>query len=113
MGTITIADLELQTRIGLTEAERAKEQRVTVSLSFPVDAASVAQADDVTQGIDYAAVREAVRELAKAERKTIERLAEDVAATVLKRFHPRSVEVTVTKFPFPDAKAVHLRITRP
>ena len=51
-----------------------------------------------------------IRALAKTERKTVEKLAEDIAAAVL-RSRPLS-SVTVRKFPLPDAKGVSLTITR-
>lgn len=111
--TLTIRDIELHTRIGVPDAERASPQRVLLTVSFPVDAHAVAAADDVTMGIDYSVVREAIIGLAKTERKTMERLAEDCAATLLRSFSLPSVTITVQKFPFPDSAAVELTITRP
>ena len=110
--TITITDLELWTKIGVTEDERTKEQRVLVTVRLPVDAAAVAQDDDVSKGTSYFDVTKAVRALAAMERKTIERLAEDIASAILRNFHPASVTVTVKKFPIAGARNVAIRIHR-
>ena len=110
--TITITDLELWTRIGVTEEERTRDQRLLVTVTFPTDAAAVAARDDLSQGIDYADVVLAIRALAATERKTIERLAEDIASAILRNFHPASVTVIVKKFPIAGARNVAIQIHR-
>ncbi|MDO8648534.1 MAG: dihydroneopterin aldolase [Candidatus Peregrinibacteria bacterium] len=111
--TLTIVDLSLWTRIGVTEEERAKEQQILIVIEFPQDAAAIAKNDDVRKGIDYAQVIAAVQEVGKEERSTIEALAEDIAAVILLKFRPDSVRVTVTKVTVPGVRCVNLTITRP
>lgn len=111
MNTITITDLPLQTRIGVTEQERKTEQTVLVTVTFEADVSSVAATDDVTKGIDYAAVAESIRTLAATERKTVERLVEDIALA-LREFCLGKIRVTVKKFPFPNTASVSVTIER-
>jgi FolB domain-containing protein len=111
--TIRIVDLELWTRLGVPESERAAPQRVRLTVEFPVDAPAVARIDDLSGSIDYEAVVRSIRALAGTERRTLERFAEDVAARVLREHGARSVRVTVRKFPLPGVREVSLTIERP
>jgi dihydroneopterin aldolase/D-erythro-7,8-dihydroneopterin triphosphate epimerase len=110
--TLEIIDLELRTRIGVPDSERETEQTVRVSVSMDTDTRAVAKDDDVTKETDYDALVRGIRSLATIERKTIERLAEDVAGFVLKQSNAPAVAVSVAKRPFPDAKEVRLTIRR-
>ncbi|MBM3227530.1 dihydroneopterin aldolase [Candidatus Peribacteria bacterium] len=113
MNTLTIHDLELWTHIGVPEEERKTEQRILVTIELLSDLSPVGKTDDVTQGIDYEQLVHDVRVLAKIERKTIERLAEDIAAMILKSYKPESVKVSVLKQPLPGVRGVKATITRP
>lgn len=107
---LSLRGIEIRTRIGISQQERASAQRVLVSVEFPVDAAAAANQDIMT--VDYAVVREDVLSLAPGERRTIETLAEETAALLLRRHNLPWVTVEVRKFPFPDAQEASLRITR-
>lgn len=111
--SLSIVDLELRTRIGVTSEERTKPQRVSVTIRMDVDARTAAASDDVSKTIDYGAVVRDVEALAAKERKTMERLAEDIAAMILERHRPTSVTVTVMKFVLPNAKGACVSIARP
>ncbi len=108
---IRISVLELWTHIGVPEEERSVPQRILISVELALSTKSAAKRDSVS--IDYATVAEDLRNLAREERRTIERLAEDAAAVILKKYRPKSVSVTVHKFALPGAKEVTLTITRP
>jgi len=108
---IRITDLELWTRIGVPEDERMQEQRLLVSVCLQTDLRAAAKAD--APDIDYADLAAKIKVLAKTERKTVERLAEDIAALCLQGKNAESVEVTVTKFPPLGAKEVAVTIVRP
>ena len=110
---MTIHDLELWTHIGVPEEERKKEQRLLVTLEMQLDTDAAAKSDDIEKSIDYEKVVAEIRVLAKAERKTLERFAEDIAESVLKKFHPEQVTVTVKKFALPGTASVSLTIVRP
>ncbi len=110
---ITLHELALHTHIGVTEEERKVGQQVSVTVVFPVDASIPGRSDALKDTVDYAAVADVVRGLAAGERATVERLAEDIAAAVLKAFALPTVTITVKKYPFRDAKGASLTITRP
>ncbi len=114
MDSLFIDGLELWTRIGIADEEREKEQRLTVNIELFLDLSPAGTNDDLTRSIDYLAVTQQVRELAKTERKTIEALAEDIAAMILKQFTPAGgVKVSVWKFPIPGVRSVAATIFRP
>lgn len=110
---LRITDLELQTRIGVPAEERLREQRVLVTIGLALNTREVGETDDVRKSIDYQKLAHDVRELAGMERRTIERLARDIAEMTLNTYAPQSVTVTVKKFPAVGAQEVAVTITRP
>lgn len=110
---IRIQGLEVQTKIGVPDEERATEQRVLISVDMHTDTEAAGKADDVSQSIDYAAVAETIAAAALEERNTLERFAEDIATLILKKFAPTSVGVSVQKFVVPHTQAVSVSIVRP
>ncbi len=56
MDRIAIEDLEVFARVGVPDAERARPQRLLLTLFLSLDVAAAALADDLTRTIDYAAV---------------------------------------------------------
>lgn len=113
MDTLTITDLELWTRIGVPDEERKAEQRILVTIELSLDLSAVSASDDVTQGINYKTLTNDVRALGKKERKTIERLGEDIAHMILQKYAPHAVKVSVFKQPLPGVKGVTATIARP
>lgn len=113
MDSLFVKDLELWTHIGVPKEERDSEQLLRVSVELFTDLSSVGRKDDLKKGIDYEAVVKDIRKLATTERKTIERLAEDIAAMILKKYKPFAVEVSVEKRPIPGMKSVSVTLGRP
>lgn len=113
MDVITIKDLALSTHIGVPDTERAEEQELLISVDLYTDTQAAAESDDIAQTIDYERVANDIKELGAMERKTIERLAEDIANMILKKYAPTSVEVSIKKFILPDVKHVGITIARP
>ncbi|MDD4319262.1 MAG: dihydroneopterin aldolase [Candidatus Peribacteraceae bacterium] len=109
---LDITDLELSVRLGAPAGGRVKEQRVLVSVRLFLDTKPAAAADNPAHGVDCGMLAEEIRTLAKEERHTFERLAEDVAVLALHAPAVTSVTVTVKTFPFKDAKEVSVTITR-
>jgi dihydroneopterin aldolase len=112
MDTLSITNLALWTHIGVTDEERSKEQRVLVTITMEGDTRAAAKADDEKKSIDYEKVVDVVHALASTERKTIERLAEDVADTIEKKWKPKSVTVNVQKMIVPGTDSVSVNISR-
>jgi dihydroneopterin aldolase len=114
MDSTLLHGIELWTRLGVPEEERTKPQRVLVNIELHASLQAIARTDDVSEGIDYQKVVEVVLKLAKTERKTIERLAEDIAEALLKKFTPTGgITVTVTKKPDLPLEHVSITIQRP
>jgi FolB domain-containing protein len=110
---LSITDLELWTHIGVPDEERALEQRLLISIALTLDTKAAAKADDVHKSTNYNDVTMDMHVLAKKERKTIERFAEDAAVMILKKYKPASVTITVKKFAVPGTKEVSITIIRP
>jgi len=110
---LMLSDIELRTHIGVPEEERAKEQRLLVSIEMHIDTKEAGKSDDFSKTIDYEKVRCDVLELAKKERKLIEAFAEDIALMILNAHDVDSVTVTVKKFILTDTKEVSITIHRP
>lgn len=110
---IRIASLELQACIGVPDAERAKPQRLTVSLTMVPANEFGAMDDDVAHTVDYAAVASAIRAVASARpRRLIETLAEDIAQAVLDQFACRHVALELRKYILPETEYVAVRLRR-
>lgn len=114
MDFITLSDIAVRTRIGVTENERRQKQDLLVSVELFGDLSRVAATDDVCIGIDYARVVEEVVALGETERRTIERFAEDAAQMILTMFKPAGgVKVTVTKTPPLALRSASVTVIRP
>jgi 7,8-dihydroneopterin aldolase/epimerase/oxygenase len=109
---LTLRDIELSTRIGVTEQERGSEQRLLITVEYAVETERAARSDDMRKTIDYSAVFADVQSLAGTERRTIERLAEDIAVLLLRKYPIPQVTVEVKKFPLAGLREVSLQITR-
>jgi 7,8-dihydroneopterin aldolase/epimerase/oxygenase len=113
MDQILLCDLEVHLRIGVTEAERARPQRLLVSLEMEHDVSRAAAADNLAETIDYYAVAQRLLHFGdNREWELIETLASDIAQMVLKDFGPHRVTVEVKKFVIPQARHVAVKLTR-
>ncbi|MEO6788968.1 MAG: dihydroneopterin aldolase [Chthoniobacteraceae bacterium] len=110
---ILISRLELSTRVGATEAERSKPQRVLASIVLEPTRGFGEVRDRLSLTVDYDAVAQAVKmHAADGERTLIETLAEEIAALLLRRFAINAVEIELRKFFLPDAEFTGVRIRR-
>jgi dihydroneopterin aldolase len=113
MDQIVIKDLEVFYRVGVTAAERAKPQRLLLTVEMEHSFAAAAQGDDLEETINYYAV--AQRLLRFGERRSwnlIETVAVEIARVVLREFSPKRVSVEVKKFVLPEAGYVSVRVSR-
>lgn len=112
MSKISIVDLEVHFHIGVTDEERARPQRLLLSVDMNHDFSTAAATDRITKTIDYFQVAQRILRLGDGRSwKLIEKLATDVANLVLNEFFPTSVTVTVKKFPIPQASYVAVSLT--
>ncbi len=110
---ISIVDLEVFYRIGVPEAERAKPQRLLLTVEMDFDFSATAGSDDIRGTIDYFAVSQRLLKFGEGRSwKLIEKLAADIADVVLTEFKPQSVTVEVKKYPVPEARHVSVAIVK-
>lgn len=113
MSNIKITDLEVHYRVGVPDAERAKPQRLLLSLDMEFSFSSAAASDDIAATIDYYTVAQRLLKFGEGRSwKLIEKLAVDIADVVLREFRPQSLTMEVTKFPIPQARSVSVRFTK-
>lgn len=112
MSRISIVDLELHVHIGVPDEERAKPQRILMTVDMEHDFSSAIATDRVTKTIDYFQVSQRLMEFGKGRSwKLIEKLAHDAGDMVLSEFQPASVTITVKKFVIPQAAYVSVSHT--
>ena len=113
MSKITIVDLEVFLNVGVTDEERAKPQRLLLTVDMEFDFSSAAISDRVTKTIDYFAVAQNLLKFGEGRGwKLIEKLATDIADEILSEFHPQRVTIEVKKFPIPQARYVSVSLTK-
>jgi 7,8-dihydroneopterin aldolase/epimerase/oxygenase len=110
---ISIVDLEVFYCVGVPEAERAKPQRLLLTVEMEHDFSKAAKSDGIADTIDYFAVSRRLLKFGEGRRwKLIEKLAADIADLVLAEFKPQSVTVEVNKFPIPQARHASVTVTK-
>ncbi len=110
---IHIEQLEIQANVGVPDEERARPQRLLVSITIAPERDFASLADTLEATINYAAVCAAVKEHVRGRSfKLIETLAHELASLVKDRFAARHVEIEVRKFILPDTAYVAVRTTR-
>jgi dihydroneopterin aldolase len=113
MSKITIVDLEVFFHVGVSDEERAKSQRLLLTVDMDFDFSAAALSDRVVKTIDYFQVTQRMLSFGKGRSwKLIEKLATDVADMVLSEFHPEGVFVEVKKFSIPQARYVSVSLAK-
>jgi dihydroneopterin aldolase len=113
METIKITDLEVFYQVGVTDEERAKPQRLLLTIELEHDFTSAIARDNVADTINYFAVAQRLLRFGEdCHWQLIETLAADIAAMILDEFSPRSVRVEVKKFVIPQAAHVSVSLKR-
>ncbi len=97
-GWLEIEGLRCAGRHGAYPGERRRARRFLVDVALRTDLADAVRTDDLAQTTDLAAIAAVTREVVGGTPRTLlERLAADVARTLLDRFGAREVRVRVTK----------------
>jgi dihydroneopterin aldolase len=113
MATITIVDLEVFYHVGVPEEERARPQRLLLTVTITADFAAAARSDSIADTVDYFAVSQRLLQYGEGRSwKLIEKLAADLAEMVLTEFKPEAVTIEVKKFPIPQARVITVRLSR-
>ena len=98
MDKIFIKDLLARGIIGINESERANPQDILINITMFTNTHAAGLSDDIHDCINYRTVSKKALAIAeKAERLTVEALAEDIATMVLEFEHVEKVLVCVEK----------------
>jgi FolB domain-containing protein len=110
---IHIEQLDVFTRVGVPEEERANPQKLTVSISLWPYQQTTDLADHIERTVDYSAVAEETKNFVRDHSVSlIETLAERLASHLLKSFPIQKVTIHLRKFALQDAKYVSVTVTR-
>jgi len=110
---ISIEQLEVFARVGVTENERGFPQRLTLTISVWPDKSFDNLEDDIAQTANYSAICAAARDFTRDHStKLVETLAAQLASHLLQIFPIRKVRLELRKFVLPDAKHVSVILTR-
>jgi dihydroneopterin aldolase len=110
---IEIKDLEIFARVGVPDEERTNAQRLTVSVILQPHHSFADLGDDLSRTIDYAAVCDALQQLANSrDVRLVETLADAMAVHLLAHFPIARVELELRKFILPQTKYVAVRLAR-
>jgi dihydroneopterin aldolase len=110
---IHIEQLDVYTRVGVPEEERAKPQRMTVNISLWPYQQTSDLADHIERTVNYSAVAEETKNFFRDQSANlIETLAERLATHLLKSFPIQKVMIELRKFILQDAKYVSVTVTR-
>lgn len=110
---IEIKGLSVPAVIGVPDEERTQTQRLCFDLRFAACVQPETLDDNLDATVDYAAVSQRVAELVQIRaRRLIETLADEIAATLLKEFSLRWIEVKLRKFILPNTEHVAVTVRR-
>ena len=113
MSRITIVDFEVFYCVGVTDEERAKPQRLLVTVDMNFDFSSAAVSDRIEKTIDYHAVAQDLLNFGEGRSwKLVEKLVANIGDHVLAEYKPQAVMVEVKKFALPQARYVAVSLAK-
>lgn len=113
MAKISIVDLEVFYCVGVTEEERAKPQRLLLTVEMSQDISSAAASDRIERTINYQEVTDDLLKYGQGRSwKLLEKLVVNVAERILTDYKPQAVTVEAKKFCIPQARFVSVSTTR-
>ena len=113
MSKITIVDLEVYYCVGVTAEERAKPQRLLVTVDMSLDFSSASVSDRLEQTVNYQAVADELLKFGSGRSwKLLEKLVTTLAEKIMTQYAPEEVTVEVKKFSIPQARFVSVSTSR-
>ncbi|HEY7001304.1 MAG TPA: dihydroneopterin aldolase [Candidatus Udaeobacter sp.] len=110
---VHIEELEVSTRIGVPEEERAAPQRLTVNISFWPYQQMRDLGDNIQNTVNYENVADETKNFLRDQSTSlIETLADRLATHLLKTFPIQKVTVELRKFALKDTRHVSVTVTR-
>ena len=113
MARIAIIDLEVHYCVGVTDQERARAQKLLLTIEMSVDFTAAALTDRVEKTINYQRVVDDLLQFGEGRSwRLLEKLVSNIADRILVEYEPDSVVVEAKKFVIPQARYVAVSITR-
>lgn len=113
MSKITIADLEVFYCVGVTDQERAKPQRLLLTVDLSLDFSSASITDRIERTINYQTLAERLVGFGENRSwKLLEKLVANIADMIMSEFKPQAVQVEAKKFVLPNARHVSVTLAR-
>ena len=113
MDKIVIRDLEVDAQIGVTETERARPQRLLITVELERDLAEAGRTDMESSTAPYDVVADKIRKtVTERPRKLVEAVADEIAEMILSQKLALAVSVEVKKFSVPRSQYVAVQIRR-
>jgi FolB domain-containing protein len=113
MDTIIIRELEVSYHVGVPDEERARPQRLLLTVEMERDVIRAADSDDLSHTINYYAVSQRLLKLGEGRSwKLIETLAQEIAWIIVREFDAHAATVEVQKFIIPEARHVAVKVRR-
>lgn len=113
MANIKIVDLEVFYCVGVTDQERAKPQRLLLTVNMAFDISVAATTDRIAKTIDYFDVSQRLLKFGDGRSwKLIEKLAVNIADFIMAEYNPEAVTIEVKKFAVPQAAYVSVIWTK-
>ena len=113
MSRISIVDLEVHYHVGATDEERAKPQRLLITVEMDYDFSPASLSDRLEKTINYFEVAQDLLKYGENRNwKLLEKLTANVADFIMSRFKPEGVTVEIKKFPIPQARYVSVALAR-
>jgi 7,8-dihydroneopterin aldolase/epimerase/oxygenase len=113
MSRITIVDLEVFYSVGVSDEERAKPQRLLLTVDMSLDFSSASISDRIEKTINYQELTDELLKFGEGRSwKLLEKLVANIADFILARYKPQSVLVEAKKFIIPQARYVAVTTTK-
>ena len=113
MSRISIVDLEVFYHIGVTDEERAKPQRLLITVEMDFDFSTAALSDRLEKTINYFEVAQELLKYGEGRNwKLLEKLTANVANFVMVKCKPETVTLEIKKFPIPQARYISVALAR-
>lgn len=98
MDSIIVRDLRVQSRVGVTDEERAQPQNVIIGIEVASDLRTPGMTDDLNDTVDYGRITAEIESLVSSTSSALlENLAEKIAAHIAGMRGVNGVSVEVAK----------------
>lgn len=99
--------------MGVTDEERARPQRLLLTVELKVDFTSAAISDRIEKSINYQTLADDLLKFGDGRNwKLLERLVTSLADMILAKYKPDAVLVEAKKFVLPQARYVSVSVSR-